>query len=324
MVMGLMFDSSCHMLGTTYINPGDLYAIDPFGAATLIGSTGLDNPHGGSIRTFVPDALAPRTTDNVPTAFRNAPVRVTLSAADSGGSGVAHTYYTIGVNPPAPTATSSVYDAAHKPALADGQRIRYFSVDARGNAETARLSAPARVDTQAPTTRDDVPVRSQKRPVAVTLAATDNPTSSGHFAGVAAIYYETGVNPATPTTASRRYDPAHKPVLTRGQRIRYLAVDNVGNAETARTSRPAHVRFSRRHVRIHIRKRYHGHAVRAVRAKIDGHKAKVRRTHGGYVLVVDMRGHSCTPVKVRIRVVLKKAHAMTQRRTFHTCGAGRR
>jgi streptogramin lyase len=49
-VMGLMFDHSCHMLATTYTNPGSLYSINPAtGAATKIGSTGLNYPHGGSV-----------------------------------------------------------------------------------------------------------------------------------------------------------------------------------------------------------------------------------------------------------------------------------
>jgi hypothetical protein len=52
-VMGLMFDSACHMLATTYTDPGTLYSINPTtGAATRIGSTGLFFPHGGDITTF--------------------------------------------------------------------------------------------------------------------------------------------------------------------------------------------------------------------------------------------------------------------------------
>jgi hypothetical protein len=52
-VMGLMFDRACHMLATTYTNPGTLYSINPTtGAATRIGSTGLFLPHGGDITAF--------------------------------------------------------------------------------------------------------------------------------------------------------------------------------------------------------------------------------------------------------------------------------
>jgi len=148
--------------------------------------------------------------------------------------------HSVGADPPAPTTSSSVYDPAHKPTLDDGQKISYFSVDARGNAETVHSSAAAKVDTQAPTTSDDVPASVQRAHVTVTLAATDDPTTPGAFAGIAqingrdAIYYETGVDPATPTTASPQYDPANKPVLTDGQKIRYFAVDEAGNVEASR------------------------------------------------------------------------------------------
>jgi hypothetical protein len=326
MVMGLMFDSSCRMLATTYMNPGDLYAIDPAtGAATLIGTTGLNMPHGGSIRTFVPDTQAPTTTDDVQATFRNAPQHVTLTASDGTGSGVARIYCTIGTDPPAPTTASQVYDPEHKPTLAHGEKIRYFAVDQRGNAEPEHSSAAAKVDTQAPTTTDDVPAGVRQLPVAVTLSATDSPTTQGDFSGVAAIHYEIGSNPADPSTASPRYDPANKPILKNGEKIRYFAVDAAGNAETAKTSSaaqvqaPAVTKTSRRKVTIHLRSRYNRHAVRSVRATIDGRKAKVARAGRGYRVVVDMRGHACTPVKVRIKIALAGAPKFTLRRTFTTC-----
>jgi hypothetical protein len=327
MVMGLMFDSSCHMLATTYVNPGSLYSIDPAtGVATLIGTTGLNRPHGGSIRTFVPDTQAPTTTDDVPATFRNAAQKVTLSASDGTGSGVDRIYCTIGTDPPAPTTASTVYDPDNKPTLANGEKIRYFAVDRRGNAEPEHASPAAKVDTQAPSSTDDVPAGAQNGPVAVTLGATDNPTAAGGSAGVAAIHYEIGANPAEPTTASPRYDASKKPILNSGERIRYFAVDAVGNAETAKTSRALEVvtHTSRRVLTIHLRSRYHRHAVRALRATIDGRKAKVTRTRKGYRLRVDMRGHDCAPVKVQIKVTLRGAPKFTIRRAFLTCAAGQR
>jgi hypothetical protein len=331
-VMGLMVDGDCRMLATTYRLSGALYEVDPgTGAATLIGDTGLWLPHGGDITAFESDTDAPATTDDVPAGFVNAPPSVTLNALDGGGSGVARIYCEIGTNPPAPTTSSPVYDPDNKPKLAHGERIRYFAVDNRGNIEPARTSAPAKVDALPPTTTDDVPVTAQHDLVAVTLTSTDNPRTAGDSAGVEAIHYEIGTNPPAPTTASPRYDPANKPVLRHGERIRYFAVDAAGNAETPKNSRTLTVeiprgetppRASQRHVTINLRSRYNGRRVRAVRATIDGRKAKVRKTARGYRVRVDMRGHDCTPVRVRIKIHLKGGRALTIRRVFRTCTPG--
>ena len=175
---------------------------------------------------------APVTSDDVPAGFRNGPVAVTLSAVDSGSAGLDQTYYTKGVAPADPTTASSVYDAGSKPTLANGERIKYFSTDLAGNVEAVKTSAAARVDTAAPTTVDNVPVAETNGPVTVTLAASD---ASG--AGVDKTYYTLGASPADPTTASAVYNPAGKPKLSAGQKIKYFSVDLVGNAEAARTSR---------------------------------------------------------------------------------------
>jgi hypothetical protein len=236
MVMGLMFDRACRLFGTTYETPGNLYSIDPgTGAAALIGSTGLNAPHGGSSGVFG-DATAPTTTDDVPAAFQSTPVAVTLAASDADGSGVDDTYYEIGETPAEPTTASALYDAADKPTLDDGQRIRYFSVDVAGNAETPHSSAVARVDTQSPTTTDDVPAAAQSSAFRVSLSASDSGGS-----GLGRTYYTVGANPAVPTTSSAVYDAANKPSLSDGERISYFSTDRVGNTEAARTSLAAAV-----------------------------------------------------------------------------------
>ena len=77
--------------------------------------------------SIMTDIDAPATTDNVPGGFVNHAVTVTLTAADTGGSGVAQTHYT--TDGTAPTTASPTYDAGSKPVLTNGQRIKYFSVD---------------------------------------------------------------------------------------------------------------------------------------------------------------------------------------------------
>jgi hypothetical protein len=177
------------------------------------------------------DLTAPVTTDNVPSSgYRNSPVTVTLSAAD-GASGVDKTYYTTGASPALPTTLSSVYNPAAKPTLSNGERIRYFSTDNAGNAESAHTSSAAKVDTAAPSTTDDVPSADASGTVTVTLNATDSGSS-----GVDKTYYTTGASPAEPTTASAVYDPAAKPSLGDGERIRYFSTDLAGNAETPHSS----------------------------------------------------------------------------------------
>ncbi|MFT4049637.1 MAG: CocE/NonD family hydrolase C-terminal non-catalytic domain-containing protein [Solirubrobacterales bacterium] len=95
------------------------------------------------------DSIAPSTTDNVPNTLQKS-VTVTLDATDEGISGVDKTYYTIGASPATPTTSSTVYNPAAKPTLQDGEKISYFSVDRKGNAETVKTSVAAQVDSIAP------------------------------------------------------------------------------------------------------------------------------------------------------------------------------
>jgi hypothetical protein len=85
------------------------------------------------------DGIAPETADDLPSGWLTAAPAVALTAIDA-GSGVAATYYTVGAAPAPPTTASTLYDPAAKPVLGDGERIRYFSVDAAGNPETPHSS----------------------------------------------------------------------------------------------------------------------------------------------------------------------------------------
>jgi hypothetical protein len=173
------------------------------------------------------DTLAPATTDDVPAGYVNHLVSVTLTASDTGGSGLGQTYYT--TDGSTPTTSSSVYDPAHKPSLGDGQMIKYFSTDVAGNLETMKTSGVAHVDTVPPTTTDDVAAGGwTNHELTVTLTATDAGS------GVSTIYYTT--DGSTPTTSSSIYDSAHRPTLADGQQIRYFSVDALGNAEAVESS----------------------------------------------------------------------------------------
>src|SRR5437588_827209 len=103
------------------------------------------------------DRSAPTSSDDVPASYVNHDVTVTLTATDTGGSGVDKTYYT--TNGSAPTTASSVYDATNKPVLtSDGQVINYFSTDKAGNAESVQ-SATAQIDRTDASTPVEQPAR---------------------------------------------------------------------------------------------------------------------------------------------------------------------
>ena len=123
------------------------------------------------------DTAAPVTTDDVPSGPIAGPVHlVTLTADDGGGSGVDRTYYT--TDGSVPTTSSPVYDPDDEPRLFDGQRIRYFSVDAVGNTEQVRTSAEFQVrsDDRAETvaTAESVPAGDAGSQPAAEAASADS------------------------------------------------------------------------------------------------------------------------------------------------------
>ena len=183
------------------------------------------------------DPDAPETSDDVPGGFGSEPVRVTLSASDTGGAGVASTQYLVGADPADPTLTANhpqTYDPADRPTLQDGERIRYSSRDWADNVEAARTSAAAQVDLGTPSTSDNVPTGYRMTAPRVTLTASDTGGS-----GLGPTKYLIGADPADPTLAENNplnYDPADKPTLQAGEKIRYSTSDNAGNVESAKTS----------------------------------------------------------------------------------------
>ncbi|MEA2472390.1 MAG: large repetitive protein, partial [Thermoleophilaceae bacterium] len=96
------------------------------------------------------DPAAPSTTDDVPAAPVSGPRAVTLTAGDSGGSGLQTTYYEKSLSPPTPTTSSPVYDPNNKPVLFQGDTIKYFSTDRAGNREPVKTSSQLIVDAAAP------------------------------------------------------------------------------------------------------------------------------------------------------------------------------
>ncbi len=115
------------------------------------------------------DTHAPVTTDDVPATWQSHEVTATLTPTDP-DSGVAATYYT--TDGSTPTTASTPYTTPVT--LSDGQAIRYFSVDAAGNAESVKTSNAARVDTSAPTSQAGAPAYADTQTFTVPYSAGDS------------------------------------------------------------------------------------------------------------------------------------------------------
>jgi hypothetical protein len=165
---------------------------------------------------------------------------VTLTATDTGGSGIDKTYYT--TDGSEPTTSSPVYNPASKPVLtSDGQKISYFSTDKAGNAETPHsATAHIQTDTTPPTTTDNVDANWHAAPPSVTLTASDNAGGSGVKATSFKVYSGAPV-PVKTDAGWSTYNPAAKPTLSNGQSIAYYSVDNAGNQEGVKSSAAAKV-----------------------------------------------------------------------------------
>jgi len=99
------------------------------------------------------DTTAPVTSDDAPTAWRNTDVTVTLTPTDTGGSGVANTYYCVynsGDSACTPTTPGTSVSVTCAPGNTCQQIVRYYSTDNTGNSETAHDSEIIKIDKQAP------------------------------------------------------------------------------------------------------------------------------------------------------------------------------
>ncbi|HEX5224171.1 MAG TPA: PxKF domain-containing protein, partial [Solirubrobacteraceae bacterium] len=183
------------------------------------------------------DRVAPTTSDDVPAAYVNHDITVTLSAGDTGGSGLDKTYYT--TDGSTPSTSSPVYNPESKPVLtSNGQSIEYFSTDRAGNREGVHTGT-AHIDRAAPATTDNIDANWHNAPVSVTLTATDTGGS-----GTKSTYYKLYTGAAVPARSDsgwQAYDPASRPALGNGQAIAYYSLDNAGNEESVKHSSAAKV-----------------------------------------------------------------------------------
>jgi hypothetical protein len=177
-----------------------------------------------------PDTTAPSSSiacDSAACAsgYYNAGVSVTLSATDTGGSGLKEIRYT--TDGSTPTATSgTVYSGAF--AVGSTTTVKYRAFDNAGNAEAVN-SQPIQIDTTAPasTVKCDAAACASGyygAAVSVTLSAADETGGSG----LKEIRYTTDGSTPTATTGTV-YGSAFSVGST--TTVKYRAFDNAGNAE---------------------------------------------------------------------------------------------
>jgi hypothetical protein len=161
-------------------------------------------------------------------AFNKGPVKITLLASDSSGSGLDKTYYT--TNGSTPTTSSTVYVGQFS--LTKTTTIRFFSTDKAGNAEAPKTQQVT-IDASAPTTAINCNGATcstgwySTSSVLLSLFPSDTGGS-----GVAKTYYTT--DGSTPTIAGPVYAGAF--TIAQTTTVKFFSVDNAGNTEAVKTS----------------------------------------------------------------------------------------
>ena len=160
--------------------------------------------------------------------YKTTPVTVTLSAADTGGSGLDRTVYTTDGSDPATSATAALYSGPFNVSLTT--TVKFASRDIAGNAEAAK-SQLIQIDTAAPATTPSCNGGAcatwYTASVQVSLAAADGAGGSG----VDKTYYTT--NGSTPTTASTVYTAPF--TLPNTGTVKFFTTDKAGNAEAVKS-----------------------------------------------------------------------------------------
>ena len=181
------------------------------------------------------DKTAPTTTDNtaaIGNAWKTTAQTVTLTPADTGGAGVAATYYTTDGSTPT---TASAQGTTVALTLNGTFTIKYFSVDAAGNAEAVKTAGTQiRIDLDVPTNAITFPA-DQGRYNSTTWSAGCSPTA--RICGTAA---DTGSGRRE--RAGQRAALEQQPVVDRQRLVQHAAVgDRFGDhvLEHAAVDQPA-------------------------------------------------------------------------------------
>jgi len=202
-----------------YISPEQQWGVENI--HDLVGNIQNVNPY----TKYSTPMVAPVTTDfGIDANWHNTPITVTLTCADTGGSGCKNTYYTIdGTNPNLTSLTGNSFTLN-----TEGEyEIKYFSTDKAGNYESIKTATnTVKIDTTNPTAtvlinNNDTYTNSKT----VTLALTASDNLSGVFQMA---FSNDGVTYSTPETFStlKTWDLTD----TEGTKTVYIKIiDNAGN-----------------------------------------------------------------------------------------------
>ncbi len=186
------------------------------------------NTEAHKLRDFTvtrPESTPPVTTSNAVSSYTGT-ATITLSATDSGGSGVRETYYILDGGPLRTGTTVLVAPPSYGIA---SHNLEFWSVDHANNTETphntASFDVAAPPDTTAPTTGSDA-VSYYIGTATITLTAADNP---GGWGVEHTYYILDGAGPVEGTVVTVPPPGSGSASHT----LQYYSVDRAGNIEAA-------------------------------------------------------------------------------------------
>lgn len=177
------------------------------------------------IDTVAPSSTIRCNTTTCASGYYSAAISVTLSATDTGGSGLGQIVYTTDGSDPT-SSNGTVYAAAFS--ISSTTTVKYRALDNAGNAEPVN-SARLQVDTTPPVSTLNCAGSAcsgtawYKSGVSLSLSASDADS------GVASIRYTTNGTVPTKTTGTVYSAPF---TLSATTTINYRAFDNIGNSES--------------------------------------------------------------------------------------------
>jgi hypothetical protein len=165
------------------------------------------------------ETTPPSTTSDAQLSYPG-PATIHLTATDTGGSGVAHTYYRLDGGTRVESTLIMVTGAA-------SHSLKFWSVDWAGNIEATKTADFTIVDYTPPVTSSDA-LTAYEGTATVSLTATDTES------GVRATYYRIDGGSAQPGSVVRVAPPASGGPAS--HTVAFWSVDNIGNTETQKSA----------------------------------------------------------------------------------------